>query len=238
MVFCLPAALYLWRALNALPPLAEIEKQLPPEALQGKKHLATLLPKGVKFTADAAAARPPECRCVVKDDMGNLENLLRLFALVKNTPRSSAETLLLDALKVDVEEGKKALGASTAAAAMEKRGVAVPLYTAHLSGAPDITSIEGAYVLARVWLLECFFGTLADVLRAESPLPFTSEEYVARPSVSFGEEIRADLLEVSLPFVAPEIFFAFEAKKTGEALSKGVDTLEATLQKTFGLLEH
>ncbi|KAL8450390.1 hypothetical protein Emag_003236 [Eimeria magna] len=305
-------------ALGALPPLIEIERQLPSEVLQGKKHLATLLPRAAKFNSDTAATRSvlkalalvisraeetsligrrvnldgikpvdssvpflPSSRgfrilrissvghlsvdVLVKDDIRNVEYLLRFFALVKNISRNSAESLLLDALEGEVKGGKKVLGGNAAAGAAEERGVAAPLYTAHISGAPDITNIEGAYVLSRVLLLERSVATLADVLKAAGSLPFNTKEYIARrllalvlvlqqaglahnslnfenlllrqdgsiilggfsASVPFGEQIRTDLLNVSLPFVAPELLFALEAKKTGETLIRGVNTLEA-----------
>ncbi|KAL8435993.1 hypothetical protein ACSSS7_002038 [Eimeria intestinalis] len=307
------------KGLSAFPPLAEIEKQLPSEVLQGKEHLEASLRRAPKFQAETDAERhvllkalaliisrgettdflgtrvnldgikaldssvpplpssrgfrvlrilgvgPLSVDVLVKDDIRNVKYVLRFFAFVKDTSRSSAESLLLDALEGEVRGGKRASGGSGAARVMEERGIAAPLYAARLSGAPDITNIKGVHALSRVLMIGHFFGTFADLLRAENPLPPGAKEYVARrllalvlllqqagvshnslnfenlllrrdgsfvlgsfsASAAFGEQIRTDLLNVSLPFVAPELLFALEAKKTGETLIRGVNTLEA-----------
>ncbi|KAL8443441.1 hypothetical protein Emed_006796 [Eimeria media] len=305
---------------DSLPPLKEIEKNLPSDILEGKQHLATLLPEAAKFSADTPASRsvqealslvmsrgeetdligrrinldgikpldnslpflpssrgfrivrvlsvgPLSIDLLVMDDIRRVEHTLRAFAFVKDTSRDAAESLLSDALEAEVRGGKKALGATPAAAAVEEKGLAVPRYSARIYGAPDITDIVGAFVLSRVLLFAPSVATLGDVIKAGSPLPFNSKEYIARrllalvmllqdaglshnnlnlenllfqqdgsivlsgfgASVPFGEQIRPELLSVSLslPFVSPELLFALEAQKTGETLFKGLNTLEA-----------
>ncbi|CDJ50486.1 hypothetical protein EBH_0034060 [Eimeria brunetti] len=83
-------------------------------------------------------------------------------------------------LDFEQEAARQLCGTIPANMVASKKGVAVPLYTADIAGAPEAKRVDKYFILGRVQLMERLYGAVIDLLIDAGEVVQKAREYMAR----------------------------------------------------------
>ncbi|CDJ29678.1 Protein kinase domain-containing protein, related [Eimeria mitis] len=106
---------------------------------------------------------------------------LRLQVLEKlSLPLAETEKKMQTEVAGEMQCIRTAVEGVGAARAATKRGLAVPLYTATIAGAPALTTCGDLYVSSSVQLMERLHGSVQDIIQKLWRIPAEAKLYIAR----------------------------------------------------------